>query len=232
MRVKLTEPKIQKIKSFGFSFETGEQPGTIIGYGSVFGNIDSYGEIVDKGAFKNLSSKKSYPFLWQHMSSRPIGVWDEFYEDETGLRMKGRLLIDDIDLAREAYALIKAGAVTGLSIGYIVNEYAVDKENNVHLTDIELMEVSLVTFPANQLAGVTEVKNSLTIRDAEHALVDAGFSHRQAKQILAKGFKDGTVCDEQQSQRDAETELKAEKGSEILDRLRKLQSIFEDHKNG
>jgi HK97 family phage prohead protease len=135
---------------------------TFEGYGSVFGVLDSYADIVAKGAFrrtlKESKAKGRMPaLLWQHDPSKPIGVYEDMREDETGLIVKGRL--SDTQLGREAYTLLKDGALSGLSIGFRTLKSKVDEENGVRtLTDIELWETSLVTFPANDAARVTGVK--------------------------------------------------------------------------
>lgn len=207
-------------KNFNFEFSVAEdEPGTITGYGSVFGNVDSWGDIVEKGAFIKSLGNRVIPVLWQHNTDEPIGVWTEITEDDYGLKMKGRLLIDDVQKAKEAYALIKSGAINGLSIGYTVKDYSLNKtENQRLLKDIELYEVSLVTFPANEKAIVTSVKSELTIRDAERALTDAGFSQKRAKSILAKGFKSAIDRDDQTEQCDAEIKT--------LESIRRLLDIF------
>lgn len=184
---------------FNLSTDIDEQNdplGTISGYGSVFGNVDSCGDIVDRGAFvKSLNEYekegKKIPFLYQHDVTKPIGYLSNTFEDEKGLNMKSHLLINDVKKAKEAYALAKAKVLTGLSIGYIPINWYYDSENNRHLTEVKLMEVSLVTFPANEKANILTVKSNenLTIRDAEKALTNAGFSNKQAKIILSKGYK-------------------------------------------
>ena len=90
-----------------------EEQGTFSGYGAVYGNKDSYGDIIVKGAFNNYlsgHSAKEVKLLWQHDSKQPIGVYDEVRSDENGLFVKGRLLINEIEKAKEAFALLKAGA--------------------------------------------------------------------------------------------------------------------------
>ena len=193
-------------KDFDFQINVIEEStGVITGYGSVFGNVDSWGDVVEKGAFLRTIEQRNIPILWQHNSDEPIGLWDEISEDDYGLKMRGHLLIDDVAKAKEAYALVKSGVVNGLSIGYIPKDYSYDVENYRHISDVNLYEVSLVTFPANEKAIITDIKSDdLNIRRAEKALVDAGFSHKLAKTILAKGFKSAIVRDEQPDQRDAD----------------------------
>lgn len=167
--------------------------GTFTGYGSVFGNVDSYQDIVAPGAFAE--SIKSYannnqklPILWQHSAQSPIGVFTGMKEDDHGLLLEGRINLE-VQQGREAYALLKQGAITGLSIGYRTKNYEVDKEREVViLKQIDLYEVSLVTFPANDQARVSRVKSDeiLTIRDLEKSLRDAGYSRGEALRISSR----------------------------------------------
>lgn len=193
-----------KVRDFYLSIKAADvaDDGTFTGYGSVFGgDPDSYGEIVSKGAFieslAELAAKERIvPVLWQHRSAEPIGVYDEIAEDEHGLKVKGRLLINDVAQAREAYALLKAGAVTGLSIGYWVRQAAYDEKTGIRtLIKLDLVEVSLVTFPAKDDARVEAVKFKLdrgqlpTKPEFEKALREAfSFSKSQATAIASHGL--------------------------------------------
>ena len=123
----------------------------IEGYASLFGLTDQGGDIVQKGAYaaslKRLAMRgDKVRMLWQHDPAKPIGVWDEIREDDKGLWVKGRLL-PDIAQAREAAALIQAGAIDGLSIGYRTVSAERDGKGRRLLSEVELWEVSLVTFP-------------------------------------------------------------------------------------
>jgi HK97 family phage prohead protease len=194
-----------KLKRLQFAFEikTFEKDGQFAGYGSVFNNADSYRDVVRPGAFqKTLDAWKTKgtlpPILWQHDSRSPIGPYTKMQEDEKGLYTEGQLLINDVQQAREAYALMKANAIRGQSIGYNVpaggEKY--DGETNVNnLNEIDLWECSIVTFPANTSAIVTEVKSILadgatpTIRVFESFLRDAGgYSRKQAEDIAKLGY--------------------------------------------
>ncbi len=123
----------------------------ISGYASLFGKSDQGGDVVEAGAYgrslKALgAAKRSVKMLWQHDPGQPIGVWDEVREDEKGLYVKGRIL-GDVEKGREAMALIEAGAIDGLSIGYRTVKARKNDRGQRLLSELELWEVSLVTFP-------------------------------------------------------------------------------------
>lgn len=159
--------------------------GTIEGYGSVFGLLDRGGDIVMPGAFKaslaDWRKKKALPpMLWQHDPWQPIGVWTDATEDEKGLKLTGKLILD-VGIAKEARALIGAGAVKGLSIGYKTKDYEIDRSTGARrLKKVDLWEISLVTFAMLPEAQVTSVK-SVDDRALERAFRDEGLSHREAK---------------------------------------------------
>lgn len=148
----------------------------IEGYASRFGLPDQGGDIVAKGAFgaslARLAAKgDKVRMLWQHDPTKPIGVWDEIHEDETGLWVKGRLL-SEVALAREAATLIDAGAIDGLSIGYRTVRAEKDQKGRRVLTEVELWEVSLVTFPMLPEAKLGR-KDTDDTRDFAAALIAA-----------------------------------------------------------
>lgn len=162
--------------------------GVIEGYGSVFGSVDNGGDIVAPGAFAaSLQSGRKIKMLFQHDPDHVIGVWDEVNEDTNGLRVKGRLLLD-VARAREAKSLIDAGAIDGLSIGYrTLMSGRADGARIIQKAD--LWEVSVVTFPMNELAKIDAVKAAeMTERDLERLLTrDAGLSRSVARQLMAGG---------------------------------------------
>ena len=124
---------------------------TIEGYASLFGLADTGGDVVERGAYtaslQALSKAgQSVKMLWQHRPEEPIGTWDEVRETEKGLYVKGRLL-PDVARACEAAALLRAGAIDGLSIGYRTVKATKDTKGQRLLNELELWEVSLVTFP-------------------------------------------------------------------------------------
>jgi HK97 family phage prohead protease len=121
------------------------------GYASLFGRRDQGGDVVQAGAYRAslaamAAEGRRVKMLWQHDPAQPIGVWDEVREDATGLWVKGRVLTE-VARGREAAALLAAGAIDGLSIGYRTVRAERDAKGTRVLQDVELWEVSLVTFP-------------------------------------------------------------------------------------
>lgn len=186
------------------------EPQAFEGYGSVFGTVDSYGDTIKKGAFRQTlrewKAQKKWPkLLLQHGGGGffgssaddmvPIGKWDEMYEDDHGLYMKGHLFDVDTDRAKATYAALKAGELDGLSIGFRTRKSQMDEETGIRtLLDIQLFEVSLVTFPANDPARVTGVKTDgaavPTEREFERFLRrEAGLTEEQAKTVISKGYR-------------------------------------------
>jgi len=190
-----------KVRDFDLSVKAVREDGFFSGYGSVFGVVDSYNEIVAAGAFiDSLADRKArnrpIPVLWQHRTDAPIGVYETVCEDAKGLYVEGRLLTKDVALAREAHALMKAGAITGLSIGYWTRESSYDEKTGIRtLTKLDLEEVSIVTMPANDESRIDAVKLKLahgslpSLPEFERLLRDAGFSRSQAATIAAYGLK-------------------------------------------
>ena len=177
-------------KNAAFDLKEFNQTGGFEGYASVFHNVDGGMDVMRPGAFtKTLKGERRVKMLWQHDPHQVIGVWDEMAEDERGLYVKGRLLLD-VQKGMEAYALLKNGALDGMSIGYRTIAASDEADGRVRaLEEVELFEISLVTFPMNERATVTNVKSIKTIREFEKALRDAGFSQREAKAVAAEGFK-------------------------------------------
>jgi len=183
-------PKVMKHQSVALELKREpDQDGTFEGYASVFGIVDQGMDVVARGAFMKSLGKRRVKMLWQHDMAQPIGVWDEIQEDERGLFVRGRLL-KEVDKGREAMALLRAGAIDSMSIGYRTIEAVPEADGRVRkLTEVDLYEISLVTFPMLPDAKVTAVKSIKTIREFEKALRDAGFSQNEAKAIAAEGFK-------------------------------------------
>ena len=138
-----------------------DNEGRFAGYASVFAVVDNQKDIMQKGAFTgSLQGRLSeIKFLWQHHQDEPIGILERMFEDAHGLYVEGRLLLG-VQRGHEAFTLLKAGAISGLSIGYSPVRYRIDAQTGVRLlAEVDLFEVSLVTFPANQAATVTVVKS-------------------------------------------------------------------------
>jgi len=170
--------------------------GVFEGYGSVFDQVDSYSETVARGAFaeslKDHAAAGTLPaLLWQHNPAQPIGVYTEMREDEKGLYVKGQLTLET-QMGRDAHALLKAGALNGLSIGFMPVKWEDNSDTNIRkLVQIDLWEVSLVTFPANERARVESVKSSLegceSLKDVERQLRDSlGVSQDEATAIVGR----------------------------------------------
>jgi uncharacterized protein len=189
-----------EIRTFALEIRATGDDGMIEGYGSVFGVKDAYSDIVAPGAFAmSLAAHKkdgSMPaMLWQHDTSEPIGVWTEMVEDELGLRVKGQIVLET-DRGKAAHALLKKGALRGLSIGFVSKEWSYDADAGIRtVTQVDLWEVSLVTFPANGKATVDSVKGAVdqitAPKDAERILREAGFSKADATAMVSRVMRMG-----------------------------------------
>ncbi len=138
--------------------DTWQGSGVFSGYASVFGVIDSQADMMMPGAFQSsldaVQSGRAIKLLWQHDTSQPVGKITALREDAYGLWMQGELLLD-VQQGKEAFALLKQEAIKGLSIGYSPLKWQIDADTGVRfLYEVDLWEVSVVTFPANEMAGV------------------------------------------------------------------------------
>lgn len=215
-------------KRIEFKFAEDSPAGVISGYGSIFGNVDSYGDVVEKGAFKETlrewEDKGKYPpMLLQHgggffggdaMSGVPIGVWTSMEENNKGLKVEGKLLAMETDDAKRVYEAVKAGALDGLSIGYEAREFTNGTkpgEPRRKLTNIDLWELSIVTFPANGRARISDVKAaSEDLRKAVRWLGEAIDIHA--------GHMDGSIDTSEESQ------------SEMMDLMKRAHGAMTDRK--
>lgn len=142
----------------GLILDEGAEGAVVSGYASVFGVRDQGGDVVMPGAYKTALARLAagggrVRMLWQHDAAQPIGLWDEVREDGHGLWVKGRLL-NAVARGREAAALLAAGAVDGLSIGYRTVRAEKLAGGGRKLMELELWEVSLVTFPMLPVARI------------------------------------------------------------------------------
>ncbi|MCB1366819.1 MAG: HK97 family phage prohead protease [Rhodobacteraceae bacterium] len=161
----------------------------IAGYASIFGNADQGGDVVQKGAYAGSLARlagqgRGIKMLWQHDPGQPIGVWDEVREDARGLFVKGRFLTG-VRRGAEALALVEAGAIDGLSIGYRTLRAEKNAKGQRLLHELELWEVSLVTFPMLPEARV-QAKADAEATDLMREMADA---FADARTMLA-GFRE------------------------------------------
>lgn len=133
--------------------------GEISGIAWPFGKPDRVGDNITKGAFAN--AKMPLPMLFGHDGNDPVGAWSEAAETDEGLLLKGRLLVDDVGRAREVASLVKAGAVRGISIGFITKKASPRKGGGRDISELELLEASLVTVPMHPGARVTSAKSAV-----------------------------------------------------------------------
>ena len=215
------ENKTEHIEAF-CELKAEEEEGVFVGYGSVFGVKDLGNDVVERGAFQkslNGASPKKIKMLWQHKSDTPIGVYEEIFEDSRGLKVKGKLALGTQG-GSEAYELMKMGAIDGMSIGFRADpakqEYDSKNKRRI-LKELELMEISLVTFPMNQSARVQAVKGEeMNIRDLEQGMRDAFTFSRSDAKVAAKAVHDAFV------QRDAEEESDIE----LLEAIRQTTTFL------
>jgi len=196
--------------------------GVFTGYGSIFGNEDQGNDIMQKGAFtKSLVNRpvSKVKMLYQHKTDEPIGVFTDMYEDSKGLFVKGQLAMGT-QKGREAYELLKMGALDGMSIGFRADPekqgYNENKRGVRTLKEVDLMEISLVTFPMNESALIETVKgNAKNIREWEKILREAGGLSRTEAKIGAKALSESL------SQRDAGDDNK-----QLADLINKVANII------
>lgn len=180
--------------------------GEFSGYGAVFGNVDSHGDVIAPGAFNETLSEWSIKGRLPSMKlmhgtalnpfngdDLPLGKWQEMREDSRGLFVKGKLSGIDTDFGKRIYSLMKDGALDGLSIGYRAKRFSKGSGANGAkriLESVHLGEVSLVDSPSNGASRVSAIKSVKTIRDFEDFLRDVGgYSAAHAKAIASHGFK-------------------------------------------
>ena len=193
-----------------------DKTGVFSGYGAMFGNVDAGGDVIEKGAFKETlrawEDKGKYPpMLLQHGGGMfggnaddllPVGKWTSMEENSKGLKVEGELFALNTERGQYIYEGLKAGALDGLSIGYRVKKFTQGTKPNEprrKIEAIDLVELSIVTFPMNDKARIGAVKSGdiKTIREFEDFLRDAGgFSRAAAKAIAAGGFKASEPRDE------------------------------------
>jgi len=185
-----------------------DKTGVFSGYGGVTRNKDYGGDVIAPGAFKNTLREwedkgKLPPMLLQHgggflggaLDQLPVGKYTAMEENSKGLKVEGELFALSTERGQYIYEGMKSGTLDGLSIGYRVKEFVLGTkptEPRRTIKSLDLVEVSIVTFPMNDKARIGAVKSSdiKTIREFEDFLRDVGgYSHSAAKAIAAGGFK-------------------------------------------
>lgn len=190
-----------KIRNLAFELKSLSADGSFSGYASVF-NVEDYGgDIIAPGAFAasiaaSKAAGKTIPCLWQHDWTCPLGGYSVLQEDAKGLYVEGDLLIGQVAKATEAYALLQAKVITGLSIGYSVTKSQTDDETGIRtILACDLWEVSLVTFPMNDDARINSVKRMIneghipSLSEFEGAMREMGFTRKQATAVASHGLK-------------------------------------------
>lgn len=152
-----------------------DEAGTVAGLAWPFGSPDRVGDVIEKGAFAG--ARLPLPMLFGHDPNDPVGVWEVADEAPDGLHLKGRLLVDEVARAREVRALVRSGAVAGLSIGFVTRKATPRKGGGRTITALDLIECSLVSVPMHPGARVTSAKS------ATAALAIAGALNRAAMAI-------------------------------------------------
>ena len=202
-----------------------------VGLASTFGNVDSYGDTIVKGAYAETLTKNGMPkMFWGHDSEAvPLGKWIKAQETDTGLLMTGEFTPGNA-LAQEVKAALMHGTVDSMSIGYRLKkgDYTDTDTGRIIKNVSQLAEVSIVTFPADKFARVDlssvksygdEIKQIETIRDMELFLRDAGQFTKGAAQALTARAK------ELFNRRDAgDGDKEAKEMAEILERLQKISA--------
>lgn len=167
--------------------------GEFSGYASVFGARDNGNDIVMKGAFtKSLQSGRKVRLLSQHDPRKPIGALTSLKEDDHGLAFEAKLSLGTT-LGRETHELMKDGALDSVSIGYKTIDYEIQKKDGGRvrlLKEVDLWEVSVVTFPMLESALVTDVKQLQSEREVERILRDAGVPGAFAKLVSIYGYEE------------------------------------------
>jgi hypothetical protein len=181
--------KLLDIQNIEFKFDE-EKAGSFSGYASVFGGVDAYGDTIIEGAYKKTIANRSRPvqLRWNHYGD-VIGKWTRIEEDEKGLYVEGELTPGH-SKAQDVYALLKHGAISGLSIGYRPVKYEENDKGGYDLKEIELVEISVVESPADNAAHVADIKNldeAKSYKEIEAYLRDAhNLSRSEAVAVVSR----------------------------------------------
>lgn len=220
-------------KHIPFEFEEkGLAENGIKGLAAVYNNVDFGGDVILPGAFKEaIERQPRIKMLWQHDPAEVIGVWDGLEDSAKGLKVSGRF-IPGIKRAEEAQILLKEKAIDGLSIGYRSKEFDYQKTEKGmvrRLKSVELFEVSVVTFPMNPKALVTDVKQLQSPREVETILRNAGVPAAFAKLVASHGFEEAKKRLDPDYREGGEDEAERQEGMTRL--LKELNSLKRTLKN-
>jgi HK97 family phage prohead protease len=178
----------------------GTDNGSFEGYGAMFGNVDAYGDVIEKGAFKDTIRSwedrgKYPPMLLQHggflggaEDLLPVGKYMSMEENSRGLKVSGQLFALNTEKGQYIYEGLKSGALDGMSIGYVAKKFTLGTkagEPRRTLHSVDLKELSIVTFPANDKARIGNVKSEFDPRELEVGLREAGLSRSDAVKAVA-----------------------------------------------
>ena len=168
--------------------EVDEDANVFKGYASTY-DLDKGGDIIVRGAFdKTLQDNANQvKILWQHKQDSPIGKPSVMRADDNGLYIEGK--VSDTTLGRDAKILMKDGVINSMSIGFITKESDYNQDGIRLIKELELVEFSLVTYPMNEKAIITQIKNALDPRELEHILREAGYTKSQAAKMACVSIK-------------------------------------------
>lgn len=220
---------MKNLKHIPVSFDAKavKDDGSFEGYASTFGNVDQGYDVVMPGAFTQTLKERpanQIKMLWQHDPAQPIGVWTNAMEDEKGLFVTGKLLTD-LQRGAEAQTLMKAGVIDSMSIGYKTLEADYDKSGIRQLKSLGLYEVSMVTFPMNEQATVTAMKE-FDPREMEANLREAGLSRSDAVKAVAIFRKSLRDAGESAIERPRDAGVTAQEAEWAAAQMRRLTEVF------
>ena len=192
-----------KYQPFEFKLDDVDSQGIIRGYASTFGNIDLVDDIIDKGAFKKTIKEQrgKFPILDSHNPSKQIGWNLRAEENDVGLFVEGKLEIQNVQAAKEKYALAKQavnlGAPMGLSIGFSIIKAEPDDERPAvrRIKELKLYEYSIVTFPANPMAQITDAKSIDDKTEKAKLIINAGLEMGLSRDDIIKALQDSGAAD-------------------------------------
>lgn len=163
---------------------TADDTGLVEGKAWDFSSADRVGDVIEPAAFASAIGK-SLPMLFAHDQAQVVGTWESVAVEADGLKVKGRLLVDDVARAKEVRALLRAKSVTGLSVGFMTKKAAPRKGGGRTITDLDLMEVSLVAIPAHPGAQISSVKDMPMTTENTKAVEDLAIELKAANDNIA-----------------------------------------------